>query len=81
MFRVILGTFQNTQFLTTVLKIDLYETWFDRPKMKILLCKGGIRKTFALMKFFDCLVKIWTLLYGPKTQWSNSQKAKLIGFF
>ena len=36
---------------------------------------------FAFMKFFDCLVKFWTLLYGPKVQWSNSQKATLIGFF
>ena len=49
--------------------------------MKILLCKGGMRKIFAFMNFFDCLVKFWTLPYGPKAQWSNSQKAKLIGFF
>ena len=64
-----------------MLKIDPYKTWFDRPKMKNLLLKGGIRKIFAFMNFFVCLVIFWTLLYAPKTQWSNSQKAKLIGFF
>ena len=32
------------------------------------------------MKFFDCLVKFWTLLCGPKAQWSNSQEANFIGF-
>ena len=41
----------------------------------------GMRKIFAFMNFFDCLVKFWTLPYGPKAQWSNSQKANLIGFF
>ena len=81
LFLAILSTFQNIQFLTTVLKIDRCKTWFDRPKMKILLCKGGIRKTFAFIKIFNFLVKFWTLLYGPKPQRSNSQKAKLIGFF
>ena len=39
--------------------------WF---KTKILLCKGGMRKTFSFMKFFDWLVKFWTLPYGPKAQ-------------
>ena len=29
---------------------------------------------------FYCLVGFWTLPYEPKAQWSNSQKAKLIGF-
>ena len=48
--------------------------------MKILLCKGDINFFFCFMKFFDCLVKFWTLLYGPKAQWSNSQKANFIGF-
>ena len=52
--------------------------WF---KTKFLLCKGGMRKIFAFMKFFDCLVTFWTLPYGPKAQWSNSQRAKSIGFF
>ena len=42
--------------------------------MKILLCKASIRK------FFDCLVKFWTLLYGSKTRCSNSQKVNFIGF-
>ena len=42
--------------------------------MKIFLCKGGIGNILAFMKFFDCLVKFWTLPYGPKAQWSNSQK-------
>ena len=32
------------------------------------------------MKFFDCFVKFWTLLYSSKTQWSNSQEANFIGF-
>ena len=32
------------------------------------------------MKFFDCLGKFWALPFGPKTQWSNSQKANFIGF-
>ena len=35
----------------------------------------GIRKFSYLIKFVDCL-----LPYGPKAQWSNSQKANLIGF-
>ena len=35
---------------------------------------------YAFMKFFYYLVKLWTLFYGPKAPWSNSQKAKLIGF-
>ena len=48
--------------------------------MKILLYKGGIMKIFYLMKFFDCFGKFWTLPYGPKAQWSNSQKANFIGF-
>ena len=45
--------------------------------MKTLLCKAGIRKKKYYIKFFDCLLKFWTLLYGSKTQWSNSQKAKV----
>ena len=48
--------------------------------MKILLCRAGIRNFFYLMKFFDSLVKFWTLFYGSKAQWSNSQEANLIGF-
>ena len=49
---------------------------------KKFIMQRGYKKIIALMKFFDCLVKFWTLLYGPKkAQWSNSQKAKLIGFF
>ena len=32
------------------------------------------------MKFFTCLVKFWTLLYGSKAQWSNFQKANFKGF-
>ena len=80
--RAILRTFQNTviQFFTTMQKIDPFETWFERSKMKILLCKGGKRKILYLIKNFDCLVKFWTLLYSSKTQWSNSQKANFIGF-
>ena len=35
---------------------------------------------FYFMIFFDCLVKFWTLPYGPKAQWSNSQKDNFIGF-
>ena len=33
-----------------------------------------MRIFFASIKFFDCLFKFWTLPYGPKAQWSNSQK-------
>ena len=32
------------------------------------------------MKFFDYLLKFWTLPYEPKAQWSNSKKANFIGF-
>ena len=41
----------------------------------------GYEENFCFDEFFDCVVKFWNLPYGPKTQWSNSQKAKLIGFF
>ena len=45
------------------------------------IVQRGMRKIFALLKFCYCLVKFWTLPYGQKAQWSNSQKVKLIGFF
>ena len=48
--------------------------------MKILLYKEGVRKISNFINFFDCLFKFWTLLYGPKAHWSNSQKANFIGF-
>ena len=77
-FLTILRTFQNTQFLIRVQKID---PSID-PKWKLIsLCKGGIRNIFAFMIFFGCLIKFWSLPYGPKAQWANYQKAKLIGFF
>ena len=39
--------------------------------MKILLCKEDRRNIFAFVKFFDCLVKFWTLPYEPKAQCSG----------
>ena len=48
--------------------------------MKTLLCKEGKRKISYLMKFFDCLVEFWTLVYGSKAQWSNSQNANFKRF-
>ena len=67
-------------FFGPVQKLGPSETWVYWSKMKILLCKLGIRKFFYFVKFFDCLFKFWTLPYCPKAQWSNSQKDDFIGF-
>ena len=40
----------------------------------------GSEENFCFYDFFYGLVKFWTLPYGPKAQWSNSQKANFIGF-
>ena len=42
--------------------------------------QSGYKDFFYLTKNFGCLVKLWTLLNGPKTQWSNTQKANFKGF-
>ena len=42
-----------------------------------IIMQSGYKEDF--IKNFDCLV-FWTLLYGSKTQWSNSKKANFIGF-
>ena len=41
----------------------------------------GNKEDFCFYEIFDCdcVVNFWTLPYGPKAQWSNSPKAKLIG--
>ena len=72
--------FLRGQIFAQWTKIGYSEKFFKWFKTKILLCKGGMRKGFAFMKFFDCLIKFWTLPYGPKAQWSISQKANFIGF-
>ena len=72
--------FLEYPILTNVQKDDPSKTWFYWSKIKILFCKRGITKKFYFMKFFDCLGKFWTLPYGPKAQWSNSQKTNFIGF-
>ena len=32
------------------------------------------------MNFFYCIVKFWTMPYGPKALWWNSQKVNFIEF-
>ena len=49
-------------------------------KNENFITQRGYKENFLFYEIFDCLVKFWTLLYGSKTQWSNSQKANFIGF-
>ena len=45
------------------------------------IMQRGYEENVCFTDFFYCLVKFWTLPYGPKAQWLNSQKANVIGFF
>ena len=52
---------------SAVVKIGYSEKLVKWFKMKILLCKGGMRKIFPLLKFSYCLVKLDFTLWTKST--------------